>query len=80
MMFAQAAPSSACRHLLPVGEKGGRVCHIASPLRHPDSRVQRWTRGLAATPLLPSGRRCRQADEGAARMTKNQDIRERHTP
>jgi hypothetical protein len=29
-------------------------------------RGERGTADLAATPLLPSGRRCRQADEGAA--------------
>ncbi|PZU23449.1 MAG: hypothetical protein DI589_07135 [Shinella sp.] len=59
MMFAAQAPSSACRHLLPHGEKGGcAALHVKN----------RDGNGVS---FSPAGRRCRQADEGVYAMDDN---------
>jgi hypothetical protein len=52
----------------PRGEKGEGRSASSSRLRfvrRTSLRAERGTAGRAATSLLPSGRRCRQADEGA---------------
>ncbi len=80
MMLAQAAPSSALRAPSPRGGEGrARLPHRLS-ITSPRQQGSKMDAKACRKPLPPSGRRCRQADEGAVRMTKNQDIRERHTP